>query len=124
MFVQKKDGSTRFCVDYRLLNNLTLKDAYPLPRVDETLDSLSGSQWFCTLDLASDYWQVELDEDALKKSAFIVRGGLYQWKIMPFGLCNAPATFERLMERVFREMHWKTLLIYLDDIIVFAGSFE
>ena len=124
ILVKKKDGTMRFCVDYRRVNNVTVKDAYPLPRIDDTFDTLSGSRWFSTLDLASGYWQVELDEEAKIKSAFCVRGGLFQWKVMPFGLCNAPSTFERLMEQVFRGMHWKILLLYLDDVIVFGQTFE
>ena len=93
-----------------------------MPRIDETFDALRGAKWFCTLDLASGYWQVALDEDASQKSAFIVRNGLYQWKCMPFGLCNAPATFERLMEKVMAGLQWEILLIYLDDIIVFGET--
>ncbi len=106
MLVQKKAGTTSFCVDYRQLNEVTIKDAYPLPRINETLDALSGAKWFSTLDLASGYWQVVLDQEARQKSPFVVRGGLFQWKVMPFGLCNAPATFERLMERVVAGLHY------------------
>ena len=124
VLVNKKDGTKRFCVDYRKLNSVTIKDAYPVPRIDETLDALQGSKWFCTLDLASGYWQVALDEEASKKSSFVVRSGLYRWKCMPFGLCNAPATFERLMEQVMSGLQWEILLIYLDDIIVFGQSVE
>ena len=122
VLVDKKDGTKRFCVDYRKLNSVTIKDAYPVPRIDETFDALRGAKWFCTLDLASGYWQVALDEDASQKSTFVVRSGLYRWKCMPFGLCNAPATFERLMEKIMAGLQWEILLIYLDDIIVFGQT--
>ena len=124
VMVKKKDGTWRFCVDYRRLNDVTIKDAYPLPRIDDSLDSLSGSRYFSTLDLLSGYWQVSLDDDAKAKSAFVTRNGLWQWKVLPFGLTSAPSTFERLMEKVLRGLHWKTLLIYLDDVVVFSGSIQ
>ena len=124
VMVQKKDGSKRFCVDYRRLNDVTLKDAYPLPRIDASLDQLSGAQWFSCLDLNSGYWQVEVEEQDRQKTAFASRQGLFEFKVMPFGLCNAPATFERLMETVLTGLNWKICLIYLDDIIVIGKTFE
>ena len=111
-------------MDYRKLNHVTVKDSYPIPRIDESLDSLSGAKCFSTLDLCSGYWQVELDQEAKEKSAFVVRGGLYQWTVIPFGLCNAPSTFERLMENVMAGLQWEVLLVYLDDIIVFGKTVE
>ena len=124
VLVTKKDGTTRFCVDYRRLNDKTKKDAFPLPRIDDSLNSLSGQAWFSTLDLASGYWQVRLSEDAKPKTAFATHSGLFQFAVMPFGLCNAPATFERLMSQVMRGLHWKRCLVYIDDILVFGHDFE
>ena len=105
MLVTKKNGSQRLCVDYRQLNAATVKDAFPLPRVDDSLASLSGSRWFSTLDLASGYWQVAMDANNQEKAAFVTPSGLYEWNVMPFGLCNAPNTFARLMELVLKGLH-------------------
>ncbi|GFT82419.1 retrovirus-related Pol polyprotein from transposon 297, partial [Nephila pilipes] len=119
ILVRKKDRSTRFCVDYRRLNDITKKDSYPLPRIDDTLDTLSGNVWFSTLDLKSSYWQVEMDPVDREKTAFTTSGqGLWQFNVMPFSLCNAPDTFERLMETVLRGLSPEAYLIYLDDIII------
>ena len=123
VLVTKKDGGTRFCVDYRKLNLATVKDAYPLPRIDDTLDMLAGKRWFSTLDLASGYWQVSLSPEARCKTAFATHSGLFQFRVMPFGLCNAPATFERLMDRVLQGLRWSRCLVYLDNIISFGTTF-
>jgi len=103
VLVQKKDGSIRFCIDYRKVNAVTRKDAYPLPRVDDTFDTLAGSSWFSTLDLKSGYWQVEVNPSDREKTAFCTQQGLFEFNVMPFGLCNAPATFQRLMNLVLAE---------------------
>lgn len=122
--VQKKDGNIRLCVDYRQLNAKTRKDAYPLPRIDESLDALTGARWFSTLDLASGYNQVEMAEHDRKKTAFCTPFGLFEFNRMPFGLCNAPATFQRLMERLFGDQRHQSVLLYLDDVIVFSSTIQ
>jgi len=124
VLVKKKDGSTRFCIDYRKVNSITHKDAYPLPQIDDTLDTLSGSQWFSTVDLLSGYWQVEVAEEDKPKTAFTTCEGLYEFNVMPFGLCNAPATFQRLMDLVLAGIQWSQCLVYLDDVIIIGKDFE
>ena len=125
VIVRKKDGTIRFCIDYRKLNQRTRKDAYAIPRIDDTLHLLAGAKYFTKLDLKSGYWQVELKEEDKPKTAFQVGPlGFYECNRMPFGLCNAPATFQRLMERCMGELNLRDCLIYLDDIIVFSSTFE
>ena len=124
VLVTNKDGTPRFCVDYRRINSLTKKDTHPLPRIDDTLDALSGSKWFSTIDLASGYWQVEMEPTDREKTAFATPFGLHQFRVMPFGLCNAPSTFQHLMELVLAGLHWSTCLVYLDDIIIYSRNTE
>lgn len=124
VLVKKKDGTVRFCVDYRKVNNITHKDAYPLPRINTTLNTLSGSMWFSTLDLLRGYWQVEVEETDKEKMAFCTTEGLFQFKVMPFGLCNAPATFQPLMDLALAGLQWSQCLVYMDDVIFWASPFR
>ena len=124
VLVNKKTGDVRFCIDFRKVNDVTKKDSFPLPRVDDSLTRLSGSSWFSTMDLASGYWQVAMDEQDAEKTAFITENGLYQFKVLPFGLCNAGATFQRLMQLALSGLSWEMVLVYIDDLIVHSKTFE
>ena len=124
VMVKKKDGTWRFCVDYRKVNAITHHDAHPLPRIDATLDSLAGSTLFTMLDLASGYWQVEVSPEDKEKTAFSTPYRHFEFNVMPFGLTNAPATFQRLMQCVLAGISGEVCLAYLDDIIVFSSTFE
>ena len=127
VLVPKKDGGKRFCIDYRRLNALTKRDVYPLPRIDDILDAVGGEggkKFFSSLDLASGYWQVELDDDARQKSAFTTHRGLFEFVRMPFGLCNAPATFQRLMQVVLSGLEGRSCFVYIDDMLVVSKTFE
>ena len=120
VLVKKKDNTWRFCVDYRKVNDITRKDAYPLPRIDECLDTLTGSAWFTTIDLRSGYFQVEISEEDAHKTAFITIRGLYEFQVMPQGMCNSAATFQRLMNLVLAGLNYEICLVYIDDIIIFS----
>jgi len=119
---KKPDGSYRFCVDYRRVNAVSRKDAYPIPDIQDAFDSLRGAKYFATIDLLSGYWQIGMTPRAQERSAFCTHRGLYHFKRMPFGLSNAPATFCRLMHRVLKDHLWRISLCYLDDVIVYATS--
>ena len=125
VLVQKKDSGLRFWIDLRKLNNWTIKDAYSLPHIDKTLDSLQGSQWFSSLDLKSGYWQVKMDEESKPLTTFTVGLlGFYECKWMPFWHTNAPATFQRLMETCLGDLNLHWCIIYLDDIVIFSKNLD
>ena len=125
VLVHKKDGGLRFCIDFRRLNSRTKKDAYPLPRMQETMESMVGTQFFSTMDLKSGFWQVKMAKDSQQYTAFTVGSmGVYEFLRMPYGLCNALATFQRLMQNCLRELNLTYAPIYLDDVIVFSRTEE
>ena len=128
VMVRKKDGTHRFCVDYRALNAVTKPDLYPLPRIDDLLDQLGEARFFSTLDLASGYWQIPVSEDAIEKTAFVVPQGLYEFRVMPFGLMNAPSVFQRLMTRVLMGLNPADdsdfVAVYIDDVLIFSRTLE
>ena len=121
VLVRKKDGSLHFCIDFRRLNALTVKDSHPLPRICETLESLAGAAHYSTFDLNSGFWQVPMDKESKQYTTLTLSSmGLYECESMPFGLCNAPPTFQRLMQNCLGELNLTYCLIYLDDMIVFS----
>ncbi|UYV82700.1 hypothetical protein LAZ67_22000606 [Cordylochernes scorpioides] len=124
ILVRKKDGTWRFSVDYRRLYKITKRDVYPLPNIDDALESLAGSSYFSPMDLRSGYWQTEVDEKDREKLAFITPDGLYEFRVMPFGLCNAPATFKRMIDSILGSLKWNMCLCYLDGLKVYAPTFE
>ena len=124
VLVHKKDGGVRPCVDYRKVNELVKPDGFPLPRIQDCLDSVVGSTLFSTFDLTSGYFQIPLKEDDIPKSAFVCKYGHFEMNRMPFGLNNAASTFQRTMELALQGLQWITCLIYIDDIIVFGRNFE
>lgn len=122
VMVRKKDGSWRFCVDYRRLNSVTVKDVYPLPRIDDALSCMEGAKYFTIMDMQAGYWQVVLDKEGRIKTAFVITDGLFHFKVMPFGLTNSPATFQRMVDVMFAGLKWNTCLVYLDDVVVFSKT--
>ena len=119
VLVHKKVGTIPYCINYRKLNAVTVKDSYPLPRIDESLDSLGGAKFVSTFDLASRYRQIGLSDDTKAKSAICTTSVLFQFKVMPFGRCNTLVTFQRLMEKVLGSLCWQVCLVNIDDVIVF-----
>jgi len=124
VLVRKKDGALRYCIDYRGLNAVMTKANYPLPRTDTCHDSLGGNFYFSSLDMRSGYWQVPVEVEDIDKTCFVTRKGIFGFKVLPFGLCNAPSTFQRLVDMALAGLTWEVCLAYLDDLIIFSNTFE
>ena len=124
LFVKKKDGSFRMCIDYRALNALTVKNRTPLPRIDDLIDQLRGAKWFTSLDLRQGYNQLRMSEESIPLTAFKTKWGLFEYTVLPFGLCGAPASFQTLMNDLFRAYLDQWLVIYLDDMLIYDRDLE
>ena len=128
ILVQKRNGDYRFCVDYRKLNEITKKDTFPLPRIDDLLDQLAHYKYFSSLDLAAGYWQVRVAPDSQSKTTFVTHHGLFEFRVMPFGLTNAPAVFQRLVQEVLEGLNPSGgpdfVTAYLDDILIFSKTLQ
>jgi hypothetical protein len=124
VLVKKKTGEFRFCIDYRQLNNITKKDAFPLPRIQDLLDSVGGAKYFTTLDMKSGYHAIPMKKEDREKTAFVTPDGHFQYKVMPFGLTNAPSTYQKMITTLFAGKIWKNCLAYLDDVIIYTQTFD
>jgi hypothetical protein len=122
LFVQKKDGSQRMCVDYRSLNDVTIKNKYPLPRIEDLFDQMRGARVFSKIDLKSSYHQMKIRPSDISKTAFSTRYGLYEFIVMSFGLTNAPAYFMNLMNKVFMEYLDRFVVVFIDDILIYSKN--
>ena len=122
MFVEKKDRSQRLCIDYRSLNEVTIKNKYPLRRINDLFDQLERARVFPKIDLRSGYFQLKIIEQDIPKTAFTTRYGLYEYTVMPFGLTNAPAYFMNMMNKVFMEFLEKFVVIFIDDIFIYSKN--
>jgi hypothetical protein len=124
LFVPKKDGGLRMCLDYRALNNLTIKNKCPMPRIDEIFDRLQGAQYFTSLDLRSGYYQIRMKDADIPKTFIRTRYGSFEFLVMLFGLTNAPSTFQAVMNDVFREYLDEFVMVYIEDILIFSRTAE
>ena len=124
VLVRKKDGTLRFCCDFRKVNDASRKDSYPLPRISEVISTLSGARVFSTLDLKSGYHQIEMNPEDSPKTAFSTQFGLFEWKVMPMGLSGSPSTFQRLMDLLMTGLAWRGVLVYLDDLLIFGRNHD
>ena len=125
VFAKKNDGSARFCVDYRRVNDITIKDAFPLPRIDDSVEKLSGCKYFTSLDMGNAFWQVRMEPKSRQATAFVTHDALWEWTVMPFGLCNATSTFQRLMSKVLSSLvntMGNIVLCYVDDILIASAT--
>ena len=124
LFMKKKDWSLRLCIDYRQLNRVTIRNQYPLPRIDELFNQLQGSRVYSKIDLRSRYHQLRMQKGDVPKTTFRTRYGYYEFLVIPFGLTNAPATFMDLMNQVFQPYLDRFIIVFIDDILVYSGSSE